>query len=72
MKNKQLPDKLYQYQPYDGRTLGNLINKHIYLGSPERFNDPFECRFSMSPPKLEDIPQLRKILEEIVSVTPLL
>lgn len=34
---------LYKYRAFNERSLSILINKEIWVASPESFNDPFDC-----------------------------
>ena len=70
MADRPLPEKLYQYQPCNELTMANIINSVIHLGSPSRFNDPFECSFNITPPQTKEIPMLRKKLLEIEPNSP--
>lgn len=45
-KNMDLPKRLYKYQPLTSQTLANLKNQVIYFGSPQNFNDPYDCNTS--------------------------
>ena len=40
--------------------MANIINSVIHLGSPSRFNDPFDCAFTFPLPTAEQLPLLRK------------
>ena len=62
MADIPLPENLYQYQPCNELTMANIINSVIHLGSPSRFNDPFDCTFTFPPPTTEQLPLLRKSL----------
>lgn len=37
------PSKLYKYEPFSAQSIENLKNQVIYFGSPNRFNDPYDC-----------------------------
>lgn len=45
---------MYQYQPCTNLTISNVVNSSIHLGSPLRFNDPFECRVTIGSPDMEN------------------
>lgn len=66
MKDKPLPDRLYQYQPCTNLTISNIVNSNIHLGSPLLFNDPFECRFSVGSPDIENQPEDPEISPELI------
>jgi len=68
METRQRPKKLYQYQPYNVRTISNLIIRNIYLGSPAHFNDPSECRFNIVPPAEENEHTLARCREIITKL----
>lgn len=51
MPNEQPPKILYQYRPPEAWALDNLCRQVMYFGSPENFNDPYDCR---TPPTFRD------------------
>ena len=60
LKNDHLPGKIYKYRCVNDRSLQNLQEDTIWLASPDKYNDPFDCLFSISD---EDIlPILRHTL----------
>ena len=62
LKNDHLQGKVYKYRCVNDRSLQNLQEDTIWLASPDKYNDPFDCLFSVSD---EDIlPILRQTLNE--------
>lgn len=43
LKNKHTPKKLFKYRKCDGYALNNLQNDTVWISSPNKYNDPFEC-----------------------------
>lgn len=44
LKHKIIPDKIFRYMPYQKERLEKLfIENLLYLPSPQKFNDPFDC-----------------------------
>lgn len=43
-----IPDFLYKYRAVNKLTLMSLINRSIWLSSPEHLNDPFDCNFKLN------------------------
>lgn len=56
MKNKttktEIPSILYQYRPPELWALENLSRQVIYFGSPEKFNDPYDCNVPLGLKRL--------------------
>ena len=52
MQNELPPKILYQYRPPEAWALDNLCRQVMYFGSPENFNDPYDCR---TPPTFRDL-----------------
>lgn len=48
IKAENMPKLLYQYQPNRENRRQSLANSKIWLGSPEHFNDPYDCLFSFN------------------------
>jgi hypothetical protein len=44
-----MPSALYQYHEFDteGHSIANLTNNTFWLTSPDRFNDPYDCAFTV-------------------------
>jgi len=43
-KHKNIPSKLYKYQPYKENRISTIINKKLWFSMPKDMNDPFDCR----------------------------
>ncbi len=54
------PRLLYQYQPADCKTIGNLSGHRLYFSKPANFNDAFDCNFcpAVSEPSDEELVRL--------------
>jgi len=48
IKAENMPKLLYQYQPNLENRRQGLANNRIWLGSPEHFNDPYDCLFTFN------------------------
>jgi len=51
-------DFLYKYEPPTAQALENLKAQSIYFGSPQGFNDPYDCAtypFIVAPTELETV-----------------
>lgn len=58
----EIPEKLYKYQSFSLNTLMNLKSHSLYFGSPNEFNDPYDCAIitSLDDPTLSDIEIIRQ------------
>ena len=43
-KHKNIPLKLYKYQPYKEDRISAVINKKLWFNIPKNMNDPFDSR----------------------------
>lgn len=43
-KHKNIPSKLYKYQPYKENRISTIINKKLWFSIPKDMNDPFDSR----------------------------
>ncbi|MBE6064971.1 DUF2971 domain-containing protein [Clostridium cochlearium] len=43
-KYKNIPSKLYKYQPYEENRISTIINKKLWFTMPKDMNDPFDSR----------------------------
>src|SRR5690554_7926286 len=43
-KYKNIPSKLYKYQPYKENRISAIINKKLWFSMPKDMNDPLDCR----------------------------
>jgi len=43
-KYRNIPSKLYKYQPYKENRISAIINKKLWFSMPKDMNDPFDCR----------------------------
>jgi hypothetical protein len=57
-----LPKTVFKYEGFNLRSLTNLKQQSIYLGSPTKFNDPFDCtvRARIKEPSAEEIEIMRE------------
>ena len=46
---KQVPKRLYRYQPFSGRTLDMIVSDTIHYSDPTTFNDPLDAKPSLDP-----------------------
>lgn len=55
------PGKLYKYERIDAQTLRNLKAQSIYFGSPQGFNDPYDCAITPNIRQLttEEVEEVR-------------
>jgi len=55
------PSKLYKYESFTAQALQNLKNQAIYFGSPNNFNDPYDCAIfpKVKMPSDEDLEHIR-------------
>ena len=82
LKYLNIPDKIYKYRNFNPDSLDNLINNTVWLGDPNKMNDPYDCchRFDTSfickqidektvfkKVDEKNIPQLRSLLKEYMS-----
>ena len=44
---KQMPTRLYRYQPFSGRTLDMIVSDTIHYSDPAAFNDPLDAKPSL-------------------------
>lgn len=44
---KQMPKRLYRYQPFSGRTLDMIVSDTIHFSDPAAFNDPLDAKPSL-------------------------
>jgi hypothetical protein len=54
----EIPRRLFKYQPFSELSVRGLKEQSIYFGAPSKFNDPYDCSFSLrvkeqSPEQLE-------------------
>lgn len=47
-KKEHLPAKLYKFFPFNANSLKCIEENKVYLNTPSRFNDPFDCRICAS------------------------
>lgn len=48
------PIRIYQYQPFNVRTLANLKGRHLWYSKVARFNDPFELAYVIEQDLADD------------------
>ena len=67
-----IPRRLYKYQPISTRSLENLVSQALYFGSPQNFNDPYDCALSAKVTDLthEQLARIRKRLPLPAGVGP--
>ncbi|MGG1518463.1 DUF2971 domain-containing protein [Paenibacillus oryzisoli] len=42
-KQKNMPNKLYKFQPFDDLRINTLLRNEIWFSTPSSLNDPFDC-----------------------------
>ncbi len=72
LKDGHLPGKIYKYRCVNPRSLQNLQEDTIWLASPDSYNDPYDCVFTVSEDEI--LPVLRQTLNDelarILGATP--
>lgn len=60
--NDSYPSIIYKYEDFTVQSLRNLKTQTIYFGSPQNFNDPYDCalRPNFAVPTDEQIEQVRR------------
>jgi hypothetical protein len=48
LKQKHLPSRIYKYRKIDAFSLENLRTNHVWMASPDAFNDPYDCSFMIA------------------------
>ncbi len=48
MKAENMPEHIYRYQSDVDFRRDSLANDKIWLGSPDKWNDPYDCEFVIS------------------------
>ena len=61
---KQMPKRLYRYQPFSGRTLDMIVSDTIHYSDPAAFNDPLDAKPSLDANL--DITELVEIVRALV------
>jgi hypothetical protein len=61
-KNSHLPGRIYKYRCFNENSLRNLREDTVWLASPDRYNDPYDCLFSISDEEV--LPILQQALED--------
>jgi hypothetical protein len=70
IKEQHIPNKLYKFRCIYDYSLKNLSSDTIWLSSPIKYNDPFDCAVTLSikelfasaiKNRLDDIPGLDKL-----------
>ena len=69
LKYKNTPDSLFRYRTIDneGYALNMLKTDKIWLSTPDKFNDPFDCALKLTPKDMDNEYAL-KVLESNLSV----
>jgi Protein of unknown function (DUF2971) len=62
LKDAHLPKKIYKYRCVNDYSLSNLREDTIWLASPDSYNDPYDCLFTVSDEEV--LPLLRRSLAE--------
>ena len=47
IKQAHLPKSIYKYRRADDRAIENLKNDLVWMASPETYNDPYDCSFTV-------------------------
>jgi len=53
IKAKHMPQHIYRYQPDRDDRRNSLGNDKIWLSSPDKYNDPYDCEFMLSDANVE-------------------
>lgn len=53
MKAENMPEHIYRYQSDVDFRRDSLANDKIWLGSPDKWNDPYDCEFVISNASIE-------------------
>jgi hypothetical protein len=53
IKEEHMPKHIYRYQADDDYRRNCLANDKIWLGSPDNWNDPYDCEFIISDASVE-------------------
>jgi hypothetical protein len=81
IKEQHIPNRLYKFRCVDDHSMNNLTNDTIWLSSPSKYNDPFDCAATLSvkelfasavKSRLDDIPVQDGIpgLDELYKLIP--
>ncbi len=60
----KIPERLYKYRPFNNLTLDALIADQLFFADPSTFNDPLDCKPSLTTDIDEDA--LAEILAQLV------
>ena len=69
LKNSHLPGKIYKYRCFNENSLRNLEEDTVWLASPDRYNDPYDCLFSISDEEV--LPILQQTIEDQLKGAPI-
>jgi hypothetical protein len=67
IKQQHLPKRIYKYRRDCKNSLDNLKNNTVWLGSPDSYNDPYDCAFRLSDDGL--VSALKKRLVDALLVS---
>jgi len=61
-KVKKTPKTIFKYEGFTVQSLLNLKKNSVYFGSPQNFNDPYDCaiKASIAEPTPEEIERVKK------------
>ena len=62
--NETIPNGLYKYRAFSGRTLDMLVSDKLYFADPSTFNDPLDARAYVEIDVEEDV--LARVLRDLV------
>jgi hypothetical protein len=65
LKNRNMPNFLYKYRPFNGHSLELLENDRMWLSNPEEFNDPFDCAATLISKKIE-VENFRQRIDDVI------
>lgn len=44
-----MPSSFYRYRVFNENTISEILNQHIFLASPNKFDDIYECKYFYTP-----------------------
>lgn len=60
----KIPERLYKYRAFSGRSLGNLVEDQVYFADPSTFNDPLDTKPTLETDLESD--ELELMLSQLV------
>ncbi len=62
--SSRIPTQLYRYRSFDSRALESLCGDHLFFSSPSNFNDPLDCKPTITADS--PLPTLRNLLKLLI------